>query len=63
MDDVVKGKWNQFKGDINKRWGKLTDDDLTKLDGARDKLIGKTQELYGTTRDEVSRQLRDIARD
>jgi uncharacterized protein YjbJ (UPF0337 family) len=60
MDDVLKGKWNQLKGEIKNQWGKLTDDDLTQIEGDQDKLIGKVQELYGTSKDEVSRKLHDI---
>src|SRR5262245_38176207 len=25
---ILKGKWNQLRGEIRTRWGKLTDDDL-----------------------------------
>jgi hypothetical protein len=27
-EDRLKGKWNQIKGELKKKWGKLTDDDL-----------------------------------
>lgn len=33
--DEVSGKWNQFKGAVKERWGKLTDDDLTVIAGKR----------------------------
>ncbi len=26
--DVFEGKWEQIKGDVQKKWGKLTNDDL-----------------------------------
>jgi len=60
MDSVLKGKWNQLKGDIKNQWGKLTDDDLKKLEGDKDQLIGKIQELYGTSKDDVSRKLHQL---
>jgi uncharacterized protein YjbJ (UPF0337 family) len=34
----------QMRGQAKKWWGKLTDDDLEKIDGKRDKLIGFLQE-------------------
>ena len=40
-------------------WGKLTDDDLTMLDGKKDTLIGKIQERYGIKRDEAERRVDD----
>lgn len=46
-NDIIKGKWAQFKGDVKEKWGDLTDDDLTQIDGQRDKLAGKLQERYG----------------
>ena len=29
--DQFKGKWNQFKGELKRKWGNFTDDDLTKI--------------------------------
>ena len=45
--DQIKGNWNQFKGRVKQQWGNLTDDDLTKIESARDELIGILQERYG----------------
>ncbi len=43
----TSGNWKQFKGKMKEQWGKLTDDDLTIVEGKRDQLIGKIQERYG----------------
>lgn len=51
--DTFKGQWNQFKGELKRQWGKLTDDDLTQIEGNYDKFIGKVQERYGDQKDEV----------
>jgi uncharacterized protein YjbJ (UPF0337 family) len=59
--DTVKGNWKQMKGAAKKRWGKLTDDELTQLEGNRDQLVGKVQERYGIARDEAERQVDDWA--
>jgi uncharacterized protein YjbJ (UPF0337 family) len=50
--DQIQGNWKQFKGEAKRRWGKLTDDDLTTIDGDRDKLLGKLQERYGRAKEE-----------
>jgi uncharacterized protein YjbJ (UPF0337 family) len=55
--DILKGQWNQLKGRLRRRWGKLTDNDLTHIKGDRDILLGKLQERYGQTRDELVREL------
>lgn len=55
----IEGNWQQFKGKVKQRWGKLTDDQLTTINGERDILAGKLQEAYGITKDEVDRQIRD----
>lgn len=57
--DTIKGDWKQFSGKIKEKWGNLTDDDLTKINGQRDQLEGKIQERYGITRDEAKKQVDD----
>lgn len=57
--DILEGKWNQFKGEAQKKWGKLTNDDLDQIEGNRTKLAGKIQEVYGKTADEVEKELKD----
>lgn len=57
--DQFKGKWNQFKGDLKKKWGEFTDDDLTQAEGDYDKFIGRVQERYGEKKEEVIRWTKD----
>ncbi|WP_010494561.1 CsbD family protein [Paenibacillus elgii] len=49
--NVLKGKWRQLKGEAQKQWGKLTDDDLDVINGEKEKLLGKLQEKYGHTKE------------
>jgi uncharacterized protein YjbJ (UPF0337 family) len=53
--DVIKGRWEQLKGDARKQWGKLTDDDWNVIAGEKDKFIGKLRERYGWSKDEAER--------
>lgn len=53
--DQFKGRWNQFKGELKKKWADFTDDDLLQIEGNYDKFTGKVQERYGDKKDEVSR--------
>ena len=58
-EDILKGQWKQVRGKIKEWWGVLTDDDLDKIDGQRDQLIGMLQEKYGFTKDQATRELDD----
>ena len=58
--DQVQGNWKQFKGDIQSRWGKLTDDELDVAEGNREKLEGQIQERYGVTKEEARREVDDF---
>jgi len=53
----LKGNWQQAKGDIKARWGKLTDDDLAFIDGQRERLQGKLQEAYGISKEEAQDEI------
>ena len=57
--DQLKGNWKQLMGDAKKQWGKLTDDDLKQVEGRKDKLVGKIQERYGSSREEAEKQSDD----
>ena len=55
--DVFKGKWMQVKGEVKSQWGKLTDDDLDRVEGDTEKLIGRVQERYGYAREDAQREV------
>jgi uncharacterized protein YjbJ (UPF0337 family) len=58
--DTVKGQWKQFRGKVKEQWGKLTDDDLDRIEGKRDQLLGAVQQRYGVAREEAEKQLREF---
>jgi uncharacterized protein YjbJ (UPF0337 family) len=57
---VLEGKWNQLKGKVRQEWGDLTDDDMDRIAGKRDQLIGVIQERYGRSRDKVEREVNEF---
>ena len=61
--DQIKGQWKQMQGEAKRQWGKLTDDDLTRIEGDRDKLVGAVQEHYGRSKDEAEREVDNWQRD
>jgi len=50
-EDILQGKWNQLKGKVRQQWGKLTDDDLDRISGKREEIVGLLQERYGWERE------------
>lgn len=57
--DILKGNWKQFRGEIQKQWGKLTNDDLDVINGEYDQLVGRVQERYGWNRERAEREVTD----
>jgi uncharacterized protein YjbJ (UPF0337 family) len=48
--DILLGKWHEYKGQVLQQWGKLTKDDLTRLNGKTEELDGLLQQRYGHSR-------------
>jgi uncharacterized protein YjbJ (UPF0337 family) len=53
----IEGNWEQFKGQIQSQWGKLTNDDLDVIKGNRRQLAGRIQERYGRAEEEAEREI------
>lgn len=57
--DQIRGNWKMFRGAAKVRWGELTDDDMTVIEGRRDQLVGKLQERYGFAKDAAEGEVDD----
>lgn len=55
--DEFQGKWNQIKGKVREKFGKLTDDDIQVIAGKKDQLLGKLQQRYGISREQSQKEL------
>lgn len=55
--DRIAGNWKKFTGSAKAQWGKLTDDDLMKINGQREQLEGKIQEHYGYGKDQIREEV------
>jgi uncharacterized protein YjbJ (UPF0337 family) len=55
----IEGNWKQTKGKIKEKWGQLTEDDLTQVNGKRDQLEGMIQERYGIAKDRARKDIDD----
>jgi len=62
-EDTLKGQWTQIKGRVREQWGKLTDDDITRIEGKSEQLVGRLQERYGWAREDAQREVDNWMRD
>ncbi|MCA9413705.1 MAG: CsbD family protein [Candidatus Omnitrophica bacterium] len=59
--EQVEGNWNQVKGKAKEKWGELTSDDLDRIEGKRDQLVGTLQKKYGYAKEKAEREAEDFA--
>ena len=59
-EQTVHGKWKEIKGDIQKTWGRLTDDELEKTKGDFKAIGGLIQQRYGEVHNTYSKKLNQI---
>jgi uncharacterized protein YjbJ (UPF0337 family) len=59
-NDIFKGKWKQLRGQIQQKWGDLTDDDLDRIQGAQTEFEGLLQERYGYTKERARQEVDNL---
>jgi len=55
--DILAARWTQLRGQLRENWGKLTDDDLDRVQGRWEQLIGLLQERYAFTKAKAEAEL------
>ena len=60
--EKLEADWNQVKGKVKERWGKLTDDELTEIKGKKDQLVSLVQQKYSITKEDAEKQLQELTR-
>jgi uncharacterized protein YjbJ (UPF0337 family) len=56
-EQYAKGKWKEIKGKVKEQWGELTDDEIDRIEGKRDQLLGIIQQRYGMAREDAERDI------
>lgn len=56
----LKGRWNEIKGKLKQKYGQLTDDDLTFVEGKDDEMMGRLQQRLGRTKEEIRNELSEL---
>jgi uncharacterized protein YjbJ (UPF0337 family) len=54
--DILQGKRRELKGLVKEKWGKLTDDDLDRIEGQAERLVGLLQQRYGYTKEKAQQE-------
>jgi uncharacterized protein YjbJ (UPF0337 family) len=60
LSRLFESKWKQLRGKAKEKWGKLTDDDLDKVEGQFDQLVGVIQEKYEMTRSKAETEVNEF---
>jgi uncharacterized protein YjbJ (UPF0337 family) len=60
---TLEGSWNEIKGQLQEKWGQLTDDELQNAKGNAKQLVGLIQRKTGQAREEVEKYLDWIVAD
>lgn len=48
--NTLKAKWKVLRAQAKQQWGELTDDDLHRVDGQFEELVGMLQDKYYLSR-------------
>ena len=54
--DIFEGRWKEMRGQVKEWWGELTDDDLERVEGKADQLIGLLQKKYGYSKEHAQKE-------
>ncbi len=61
MDNLeIKGNWNELKGKLKQKYGELSDDDLSYVEGKEDELFGKLQQKLGKSKKQVAGEIKKL---
>jgi uncharacterized protein YjbJ (UPF0337 family) len=52
-----EGRWEQLAGKVKSLWGEVTEDELTKVKGDYERLIGVLKERTGKTQEQLEKAL------
>lgn len=58
-EQELKGHWKSLVGKVKARWGQLTDDDLARVEGNVEQLVGRIQQKTGEARKNIETFLDD----
>ncbi|MBX3034056.1 MAG: CsbD family protein [Bdellovibrionaceae bacterium] len=61
-ENIIKGKWKEIKGDLRKKYGQLTDNEIEETKGDMTRLAGLLQKKFGYQQEEARRHIDEFMR-
>jgi uncharacterized protein YjbJ (UPF0337 family) len=58
--DAMAQNWDEGRTKVRRRWGRLTDEDLRRINGKRTELVSVVSERYGIESDQAEEQIEDF---
>ncbi len=58
--DIIKGHRHEIKGKLKDHWSKLTDDEITEMQGSYEELEGVLQKSYGYQKDKTKEKIQNF---
>jgi len=55
--DALRNNWNQCRSQLKQTWNKLSDQDISQIDGDSEKLVGRIQQQYGYSRERAEQEV------
>jgi uncharacterized protein YjbJ (UPF0337 family) len=55
--DQIEAKWAELGARVHDTWTRLTDEDLARIAGQRDRLLATIQNRYAVTKDQAEREV------
>lgn len=57
---LFKQKWKQLRDRIRNEWSDLSEEDMDRIDGRLDQLLGEIEQTYKIPREEATARLEQI---
>jgi uncharacterized protein YjbJ (UPF0337 family) len=61
--DLIEANWKQAVERVKRRWDRLTDEDLTAVEGRREQLAARIEERYGIARHQAHSEIEEWMKD
>lgn len=59
-DSIIQGKWDEFKGEVQRLWGEISGDDLERTKGNVKSIGGLLEQKYGKKKEEYRQKFDDL---
>ncbi len=56
----IKGAWKEVKGKLKQKYGELSDDDLSYVEGKEDELLGRLQKKTGRSKEQLIEEINKL---